>query len=458
MHLLDNDRVKAVAEVKRVLEWCTLIPGFEARLREDTEGVLKELGLDLEPRDIQFKPFDPSNALHMEAVYEDSKGKLYADFINAKFSYLEVTRDDCTPSNEAMKKWRSRQMNRCKFDIGGHTTMIIHAPLVIELADGCSVGCEFCGLNAGRLKSVFRYTDENAKLFNDVITTCREVIGKAAGEGTLYFATEPLDNPDYELFNRDYVRVFGRIPQITTAASTRHIERLRSLLKDITADCGTIYRFSLTSEEMARKIFDAFSPEELIFVELLPQYEEAPGNSFVKVGRNADDAADEYGDTISCLSGFRINMCRKELSLSTPTWSSKEHPTGEIILETCSFTDGDDFAKQLKELIRKYMMNIIGPKDEIKLADGILIKHNENGENVLYNNKGMEMTLKVNVQGEDIYSIIIDILKDGYNTKRDVVLKINEKIDGIVLNSDLVYFAINRLWNMGIIRTKSGAI
>lgn len=460
VHLVDKEDIKDVSEVKRALEWCALIPGVEERIRQNPNEVLKELGLNLVAEDISFCPRENDKDLHMKALHPGTKAEKYANFVNNKFDYIDIIREACIPTNEAMKKWRDRQINRCKVDIGGHTAMLIHAPLLIEIADGCSIGCEFCGLNAGRLKSVFRYTEENAKLFNEVISACKEVIGDAAGHGTMYFASEPMDNPDYELFNRDYVKTFGVIPQITTAASTRHIERLRKLVAELDEDCGTIHRFSITSEKMAREIFDAFTPEELIFVELLPQFEEAPSNNFVKVGRHADgDSDSDYADTISCLSGFKVNMCRKEIALSTPTWSTKEHPTGEIILEVRNFTDGDDFKKVLKEMISKHMMNIIKPNDEITMADGLTYTETEDGDIIFTNNKDVEVKLRTN--GGDSKKLnleIFNILSSGYNTKREVVAKLNEKIEGAALGSDLIFFAINRYWNMGLIKTKSGTI
>ena len=229
-------------------------------------------------------------------------------------------------------------------------------------------------------------------------------------------------------------------------------------MTDLEKKGGFIHRFTVRSLDTARKIFDSFTPEELIFVELLPQYEEAPGNSFVKVGRNADEDQ-EYADTISCLSGFKVNMCRKDIALSTPTWSTKEHPTGEIILEVRNFTDGDDFKKVLKEMISKHMMNIIKPNDEITMADGLTYTETEDGDIIFTNNKEVEVKLRTN--GGDSKKLnleIFNILSSGYNTKREVVAKLNEKIEGAALGSDLIFFAINRYWNMGLIKTKSGTI
>ncbi len=92
----------------------------------------------------------------MTAIYPDSKAPAYADFMNKKFMHVDEIKTASTPTNPAMKKWRERQMNRCIMQLGGKMIHMVHAPFALELSSGCSIGCEFCGFNAGKLKSVFR--------------------------------------------------------------------------------------------------------------------------------------------------------------------------------------------------------------------------------------------------------------------------------------------------------------
>ena len=205
----DDDR-EAIGWVKRVLEYITMIPGFEEELKKDPKGTLDKYGFPLTPEDVALSHTDPDDPMRLVAVYPESKGKLYADFVNRKIRTVAKTRDDCTPSEPKFQKWRQRQMDRCLLDLGPQNMMIIHTPLTFELANGCSVGCEFCGLNAGPLRGLFRYTDENAALWKDILARAKELFGSAAGEGTLYFGTEPLDNPDYEHFKDDYFKAFDK--------------------------------------------------------------------------------------------------------------------------------------------------------------------------------------------------------------------------------------------------------
>jgi len=462
MRLIEKEDYRDVAQVKRILEMCSMFPDYKEKLLADITGEMERLGFDLTVEDISFKKGTKENGFVMESSFPGSKGEKYANYIKSKLKYRDEIARMCAPTNNnAFKKWRERQSGRCRMELGAKETAIIHAPFIIELSDGCSVGCEFCGLNAGKLKSVFRYTTENAILFNSVIESAKRIIGDGAGRGTLYYASEPLDNPDYESFNNDYIRVFGHIPQITTAVSTRNIDRLKRLLSKIDGDSEIIYRFSVTSQEMAEKIFENFTPEELLFVELLPQYDEAPGNNFVNAGRNAsrnsEEGEIEYGDTISCVSGFRVNMCRKEIILSTPCCASKKYPTGEIILDRVNFEDGNDFSDKLLLLIGKHMKNIISPKDEIKIRDKITLKKNAEGKLVIDSGIDLEYVFPSD-EGTKIYEKVFEIMGKDYYTRRELVAKIEEDKEFKGNASELLFFIINKMWAQGIFELKSNLV
>ena len=190
--------------IKRFMEYYTMIPHFCEEFDKDPEGVLSKNGFPLTPEDVTFLPMDLTKPRFMEAKYPDSKGPLYADFMNRKFRHVEELLQDCRPSDERFARWRDDQIARCMLDLGPQYSSIIHTPLVFELSKGCSVGCKFCGLNAGPLRELFRYTEENAALWKDILNRVKEMFGPAAGEAPLYFASEPLDNPDYEQFKEDF--------------------------------------------------------------------------------------------------------------------------------------------------------------------------------------------------------------------------------------------------------------
>lgn len=452
-----EEKISDIAQVKRALEYASLIPGFTEEIRSNPKETIEKYGLKLDPLDLSFKDRTKENHFKSEPLYPGTRAEVYSKFVNSKIEMRDSMTASNVPDNKAMKKWRARQLGRCQVELGAKSQGLIHAPFTLELSDGCSVGCEFCGLNAGRLKSVFRYTEENAKLFREVLTVAKDIIGAtAAGNGTMYCASEPLDNPDYEKFLADYREIFHKIPQITTAVSTRDIERTRRLVSEIKNEDNIIYRFSVLSLDTAKKIFEAFTPEELIYVELLPQYDEAPGNGFVNAGRQGDNS-EEYGDTISCMSGFRVNMCRKEIVLVTPTWSTREHPTGEYILDRANFETGEELRAHMLSMIKKHMMNIIPPNEEIKLNPNVRFEDMGDKKLKLIFKEQMELIISCK-EAFDMYYSVIQKLAEGYKTRHEIVTELQSNGKITLMESQSISYVINKYWGLGLVQTKSGII
>lgn len=454
----DPKDIDAISYVKRFMEYEGLIPGFNDEFNKDPEGTLKKYNIPLSLEDLSFLPSVRGDNGHLRMVpkYPGSAAEKYADFMEAKYNSRDNTRERCTPDNEAMKKWRARQVNRCAVEIGAAFDSFIHAPLIFELADGCSVGCKFCGLNAKKLKNLFLHTPENTELFRGVLEASKEVLGPAAGMGTLYYATEPLDNPDYELFMNDYIEIFGNTPQITTAISYKNIERLRPLLAKIVESQDIIYRFSALSEQIVRTLLESFTPQELILTEILPQFENAPSANFTKVGRNADGG--EASGTISCVSGFVVNMYNKTIRLTTPTTASDKYPTGEHTLDERTFTDAEDFKSIMLDMIKKNMSNIIPPNEGIRLKDGVSFEYDENTMKFVID-KGVEFKLESSTD-RTFFIKFVNSLKGDFKLKRDVIklcLDTNEA-EVKATRTELVYYILNRFWSYGIIETESGLI
>jgi len=82
----------------------------------------------------------------------------------------------------------------------------------------------------------------------------------------------------------------------------------------------------------------------------------------VKAGRNRGVDQGVEG-TIACVSGFVVNMWERSLRLVTPAAASAEHPTGELVYETVSFTDGASFEQVLRGMIERHMHETIGLED-----------------------------------------------------------------------------------------------
>ena len=440
--------------IKRFREYESLIPGFHEEEVADAVGTLNKYGFPLSPEEVSFYA-NLDNINEMRPVFPETAAGKYAEFMHTKLVYRDELKELCKPTHPAMRKWHKRQAGRCMAELGARTDSLIHLPLTMELAEGCSVGCPFCGLNAGKLKTIFRYTEENAKLFRESLIGVKDLIGPAVTQAGMYFATEPLDNPDYELFLRDFQELYHNTPQITTATAMRHKELLHKLLKEINEEGTTIYRFSVLSRKNAEQIFEEFSAEELLYTELLPQFDEAPAKAFANSGRMAEKQG-SYDNTISCVSGFIINFANKTVRLTTPTPACPEHPTGEIILDRMEFEDAESLISCIKMMIQKHMMNIISPQDRVKLRKGLKLEIVENGEIIVSNDKGSKYTIDPKGQDE-LYAKMFRLFESGYMTKRQIASELTKDYTVPVM-TNILHYCINRIWELGILELESGKV
>ncbi len=426
--IFDTSKKKEIALYKRVAEYANSVPGFQDELTQSYEETLKKYGL--------------SEAI---GVNKDS----FDEFTRAKIAWRDSIKEICEPSNTKMKKWRERQVSRCKMLLPDRGEGNVHFPIVYELSSGCSVGCEFCGVGARGLQSIYRYNDENAALFKGVLNISKEIMGESVTQAGLYFATEPLDNPDYEKFQKLFTEINGKIPQITTAVALRNIERTKKILSAIDENSGVAYRFSVRSLGDFYSIMEKFTAEELLFVEVLPQFKEAPGNMFVKSGRNQEN--DGIETTISCISGFIVNLCDKIVKLTTPVIASKEFPEGMAILFEGKFNTIDEYEMLLKKAIAEKMKTILEPDERLKIYSWFDFAQ-VNGKRGIISKNGVGILAETDENGV-LYEYIYDALKEGLYTRREIGEMVAEKI-GLVSPISL-FSVINKLWNMGIIYDSS---
>ncbi len=286
----------------------------------------------------------------------------------------------CT--NPQFKAWRARQIarNESLYKKAYHDA-IVHAPVAFELSKGCSVGCWFCGVSAPRLEDLFLHTSENAKLWRGVLELLKEILGSATRGGFCYWATDPLDNPDYEKFCSDFHEILGSFPQTTTALALRNPERVRSLLKLSREKGCEIDRFSVISLKILNQIHEEFSAEELAFVALVLQNTESDQPK-ANVGRlrernkkkaelGESSQEDDFSDqgTIACVTGFLFNMVDRTVKLISPCRASNRWPLGYIIFDEGSFSNIDDLRAILQRMIDEHMSPTVRANDLICFRD-----------------------------------------------------------------------------------------
>lgn len=210
-------------------------------------------------------------------------------------------------------------------------------PFAVELTDGCTVGCWYCGVNAREFVAPPPRID--LVLLAEVLAVCRSYFGQDAVQGTLYMATEPFDSPDYEQCCRTFADVTGSWPFLSTAMGAQQPDRFREHLLEISRRNGRGARVTVNSVGALRRLHEAFSDRELLFTNvhvrsprslsplaLVGRARQAALKSRSLRVSQAQVRAEIYGladdggeETIWCLFGPRINLARGTVEFCIPS-------------------------------------------------------------------------------------------------------------------------------------------
>ncbi|GGL79933.1 hypothetical protein GCM10010129_24470 [Streptomyces fumigatiscleroticus] len=373
------DHVRDVAETKRVLERWMVDPGFRRAFFQDPATAVAGLGVSLTAE--QVLPF-----LGEDSVAEDRRPAAgarpprsvlrYQAFMQEKIGHRERVRAAGEAADPRMAAWRRRQLNRCTSELGlARATAIVHAPAAFELSKGCTVGCWFCGVAAPRFDHTWAHTAEHAALFRQVLTTMYELLGPCLRQGFLYWATDPLDNPDYEDFLRDFHDVVGRCPQTTTALAHKDVDRTRGLL-ELTRSLGSeVDRFSIIATGQLDVLHEALTAEEMLRVECIPQNKGAAavgrksnaGRARRFAAKRAEElTSDDLSSTIACVSGFLFNMVDRSVQLITPCNASDDWPLGYWVLDSGTFDTAADLRELTETMISRHMRSALRAADVVR--------------------------------------------------------------------------------------------
>lgn len=364
------DEIRTLARIKRFLERMMGDDRFRDALAanaEDPRPVAASIGVDLDPRlmrplwqtgytHLRFKKGDPAYPLAM----------MWDRYIREMLDHRDSLKNQaCTQGvNPRFDAWRERQMLRTVSECGLSGHSITHPLAAYELADGCSVGCWFCGLSAEKFRGHYPYTPENAALWRGIQETMVELFGPGAQAVFCYWATDPLDNPDYPKFIEDVYRITGYLPQTTTAIPLRNVALTREVLA-LFRDHGSITnRFSILTRSMLERVHAEFTPDELMGVELVMQNKEAlmikaqagkaRERALALKARGEDPKLSLLqGDhsTIACVSGFLVNMVRGTVRMVTPTRPSERWPDGYKVLGTRFFDSVATYRRAIESLL-----------------------------------------------------------------------------------------------------------
>lgn len=351
----------AFGHMKRFGEWYLASAEFRAAVAADPAGTTARHELMLADAEIQA-------LLRRDLLTEGADLAGVPDTVAAfrehrrdQFLRANRWRGVGTGADPRYHAWRQRQIERCEIEFGLRVnSQIVHAPAAVELQKGCSVGCWFCGVSAPALGGIRRYSPETARLWRDVVAALHEVTGAALASGILYWATDPLDNPDYEQYLAAWQEQVGHAPQTTTSQPAKHLDRTRAFVARSAGDQAGSMRISVLSLPVLRRLFREFTPEELLGTDLVMQMPEA-ATHVAKAGRAATatpargaeriETDDDAANSIACVSGFLLNMVERSVRMITPCHASEQWPEGYRVVGEGSFEEAGDLRALLQEMV-----------------------------------------------------------------------------------------------------------
>lgn len=340
----------SVATVKRFVERWLADDALRQAFQADPERVAGQHGVPAEVHGYleRQEPLAEANPPALRA---------YGRYLEQRRAHRERMRAECAPVSAPWRAWRERQIQRCQGQLPAHyDEAILHLPVAFELCQGCSVGCWFCGLSAARLESVFAATEPNRELWRQTLEALRDVAGPAAGRGIAFWATDPLDNPEYETLCQDFHRVLGRFPATTTALGSRDLDRTQRLLELSWAGGCEFNRFSILNLKQMDALTAHFPPEALLYVDLIPQTRGAlrakaqAGRARQRAGAVRPEPA-----TIACVSGFLVNMPARTVRLISPCEASERWPEGYRVHASATFADAGELRREIGRMVAEVM-------------------------------------------------------------------------------------------------------
>lgn len=361
-----KQEISKISQIKRFIEKGQADLSFRKNILSNFQATIQACNLDVDLDEVEF--------LWRPEVAKPPRG--YQEFTDAQSLWAQfVINLAGSSSNLHYQAWRSRQIARCTSQVyNGRETG--HFPVAFELSKGCSVGCWFCGVAAPSLGDIFFYTEENAQLWQEILSLLQRTLGEAAGAGFCYCATDPLDNPDYEKFLSDFHAILGVFPQTTTAQPLKNPNRTRSLLKLALEKGCLLNRFSIISLKLLHQLHAEFTPEELAFVGLVLQNPESglpksiSGKARERAQRQAEKKHktidDNYAGTTACVTGFVINLVDRTVKLISPYNASDRWPLGYRIYEQGSFSNTADLQVFIENAIDKHMQIEVNPSDRLR--------------------------------------------------------------------------------------------
>lgn len=468
----DPEYAREVAHAKRFCERHHGDAAFRAAVRRDAQAAIDAAGIAGTADD--YRPlFDPvAWRRHLEnpAASPRALRRLLA-FNAEKAAWRSRLRNELRVDHPGLHAWRRRQILRCFGQLPTENAeYIVHAPVSFELCRGCSVGCWFCGISAGRLSAVWRY-EAHREEWRNVLAVVREVVGDAGRLGFCYWGTDPFDNPDYEQFCRDHHEILGAFPHTTTAMADRDLTRARQLLALSQAHGCKLNRFSVLSLGALNRIHAAFTAEEMLYVDLALQHAQSQGAKtragkvLARARRAEEILAEDAGETvevstrersgrstlptsqastIACVSGFQLNLVDRRVRLISPCPASERWPDGYRVHAEAHYESPDDLRQVLKQMTSpETLQTFLSARSTVKLREDV--KAIMQGDDLLL--QGPFRTIALPVSRHPYASALAPLLTQDA-TVEAVALTLEREVGASL---DRVFEVLNSLHSLGLL-------
>lgn len=369
---------RLIGAAKQAAEWLMA----DASLRRLARTAPDELDAAFAARGIAIGPdavrplWDPDGATASDHAHPAMAG--YDRWQREMAAHRAAIRRLGGTATPAFGAWRRRMVARAQGSLAPQVErQIVHAAAAFELASGCSVGCGFCALGAGRLSAVASYDGPTARLWGGMLAALDHAVGPAAATAFAYWATDPFDTPDYPAFVGAFADRFGHLPPTTTARGTDDVDLTRRLIGQLRERGGGPFRISILTTKQLRRLHAAIPLEDLPFVATAIQtrgaatYRIVAGRMIERGAGLADDAPGGEG-TIACITGFLVNLPERRVRLVSPCVADRRRPNGYRIHDERSFGDAADFADALTGMVAAAMPMTLAGGAPAQLRPGLV--------------------------------------------------------------------------------------
>ena len=261
----------------------------------------------------------------------------------------------------------------------------------------------------------FEYTTPHAALWRGTLEAAR-ALRAGAGCGFCYWATDPLDNPDYEKFVADFHRFWGGFRR-RRLRPVRDLAQTWALLDMSRRLTHGVERFSVLSPGQFRRLMEAFRPEELLMVELTSRNSimtsrrrcwRIGGERLMMSGggvpatstRNTED-----GGTIACVSQFVGEHGGAEVRcLDQPCSANERWPLGYMVFGSSSADTPSEFRAGVEAALSKAMKMTVGTDDPIRVHPRLAMTRHEDA--VTLSNSAVSVKMKSQIESTVLAEMI----------------------------------------------------